>query len=186
MNTIFRIGDIFLCDSDRTGAKIVKFLMQSPTVWHQIWRSIRGTLEPVDYYHGGMVISQEQIVEQQWKVQYKSLNKILNRDIIFYRNKLLTQKDLLTISVRATEDIGKTYDIPQIIGKTLTWLTGIKLFTRILGAISKEEEICVTRIGDWYEGICDFGVKTKHEITTKIIDEYCRSHPEEWEVVYLN
>ena len=42
------------------------------------------------------------------------------------------------------------------------------------------------RIGDWYQGICTFGVKTRSEITTKIIDEYCQNHPEEWGIVYQN
>jgi hypothetical protein len=180
-------GDIFLCDSDRTGAKIVKFLQQAPTVWQWIWRQIRHTQEPVRYYHAGMILSNEQIIEQQWKVQYGNTQKILSQNIIIYRYKKLSVNDIIfTLIKRTKEDLGKIYDIPQLIGKTLTWLTGIKLFVRLLGGLSKEEEICVTRIGDWYEGICDFGVKTRSEITTKIIDEYCQNHPEEWEIVYQN
>jgi len=186
MEYIAKCGDIFLCDSDRMGAKIVKFLQQSPTIWQQIWRYIRRTLEPVRFYHAGMILSDEQMIEQQWKVQLDNTDKILSRTVIIYRYKNLTINQETELYNLAMEDLGKTYDIPQLIGKTLTWLTGIKFFVRLLGAFSKEEEICVTRIGDWYKEICSFGVKTQHEITTKIIDEYCQNHPEEWKIVYQN
>jgi hypothetical protein len=177
-------GDVFLCDSDRFGAKMVKFLQQSPTIWQQIYRFFTKTLEPVRYYHAGMVLDDNQIIEQQWKVQYGETQKILSRDIIIYRRKNLTQDQIAGLRLNAVSDLGKSYDIPQLIGKTLTWLTGIKLFVRLLGGLSKEEEICVTRIGDWYDGICDFGVPTNSEITTKIIDSYCLSHKDEWKIVY--
>ena len=185
MNTyVGQIGDVFLNDSDKMGAKVVKFLQTAPTLWHYIYRAIRGTQEPVRYYHAGMVLDDKTLIEQQWNVKKDELSKILTRVVIIYRYKNIgSVKD--KVYQRAIEDIGKTYDIPQLIGKTLTLLTGIKGFVRLLGAWSKENEICVTRVGDWYEGICNFGVKTKHEITTKIIDEYC-VYSEEWEIVYKN
>ena len=40
-------GDLFLVDSDNTGAKIVKFFMIAPTWYHHLWRKIRGTQEEV-------------------------------------------------------------------------------------------------------------------------------------------
>lgn len=188
MNYKPQAGDIFLNDSNKLGAKIVKFLQQSPTIYSQIYRFFTHKLEPVRYYHAGMVYSESQIIEQQWKVQLDDLNKILSRRIIIYRFKPFAshESQRTLVKARALEDLDKIYDIPQLIGKTLSWLTGIKLFVRLLGAFSKEQEICVTRIGDWFEGLCDFGVKTKHEITTKIIDEYCQAHPEKWETIYQN
>lgn len=181
----FLCGDVFLSDSNRFGPKIVKFLMQAPTVWQWLWRAIRRTQEPVRYYHAGMLFSDDTLVEQQWKVQYAPACKILNWRVIVYRMKNLTEIELKVLKMRMQEDISKTYNIPQILGKTLTWLTGIKWFVRWFGAISKEQEICVTRVGDWYWGICNFGVKTKHELTTKIIDEYCAKHPEQWDIAYV-
>lgn len=181
-----KCGDIFLCDSDKFGPKIVKFLQQSPTVWQQIFRFFTKKLQPVRFYHAGMILSEEQLVEQQWKVQYDEMSKILSRKVIIYRYKNISEEGRRIFKGRAAQDIGKIYDIPQLIGKTFTWLTGIKFFVRLLGGWSKEEEICVTRVGDWYEGICDFGVKTRSEITTKIIDEYCLNHKDEWEIVYSN
>jgi hypothetical protein len=135
-----------------------------------------------------MILNNEEMIEQQWKVQYGQTQKILSRKIVIYRYKKIATNSMIadTLYFRANMDIGKLYDIPQIIGKTLTWLTGIKLFVRLLGAFSIDEEICVTRIGDWYEDICNFGVRTKSELTTKIIDEYCLTHPEEWEIVYYH
>lgn len=186
MNNL-QCSDIFLCNSNRISARIVKFLMQEKTFWHWLYKKIfHKPMNVVRYYHAGMVITKSWIIEQQWKVQIKPIEKILNRNIIFYRYKRLNPFTENIIYKRANEDFGKIYDIPQLIGKSLTWITGIKLFTRLLGALSKEQEICVTRVGDWYWGICNFGVKTKHEITTKVLDEYCQNHPEEWEIVYEN
>jgi len=181
-----RCGDVFLNDSNRVGAKIVKFLQEAPTLWQWLWRQIRGTQDVVRYYHAGMIIDKVDTIEQQWKVQFRETESILSRDIVIYRNNNLTEEDRVKLYARAIADLAKSYDIPQLIGKTLTWLTGIKWFVRFLGALSKEEEICVTRVADWYDGICDFGVQTKHEVTTKVIDEYCFRNPEEWDIVYLN
>jgi hypothetical protein len=181
-----KCGDFFLCDSDKFGPRIVKFLQQAPTLWHWIYRQIKHTQQPVRFYHAGMIISDDQLVEQQWKVQYDDAHKILSRKVIIYRMKYLSEDERWIFKGRAAEDIGKIYDIPQLIGKTLTWLTGVKVFVDVLGAASKEEEICVTRIGDWYEGFCDFGVKNRSELTTKILDNYCSNHPEEWQVIYYN
>ena len=201
MEYIAQCGDIFLTNSDKTGAKIVKFLQQAPTLWQWIYRQIKGTQEPVRYYHAGMVLSSKQIIEQQWEVQFGQTADILNKDVIIYRykenDKNIIYSDKIAkidrvgrikevVKSRAIEDLGKIYDIPQLIGKTLTWLTGIKWFVRFLGGLSKEEEICVTRITEWYDNICEFGVPTNSEITTKIIDEYCQAHPEEWEIVYIH
>ena len=80
MEYISKPGDIFLCDSPRFAATMVKFLMQSPTVWQQIWRFITGKLQPVRYYHAGMIIG-NQMIEQQGKVQFGETDKILGRDI---------------------------------------------------------------------------------------------------------
>jgi hypothetical protein len=185
----FECGDIFLTDSDKFGPRIVKFLMAAPTLWQWLWRAARGTQEPVRFYHAGMLLSNEKLIEQQWKVQYAPASKILPWTVVVYRCKTLAALDGINtdlIARRAIEDLDKLYDIPQLIGKTLTWLTGIKWFVRFLGWISKEEEICVTRVAHWYSGICNFGVKDHSEITTKIIDEYCRAHPEEWEIVYVH
>jgi len=179
-------GDIFLTDSNKIGPRIVKFLMTAPTVWQYIWRSIRGTQEKVRYYHAGMILSNEQLIEQQWKVQYANTSKILPWTVIIYRMKHLTEDQQRELRDRAVEDIGKLYDIPQLIGKTLTWLTGIKWFVDVLGSLSEDEEICVTRVAEWDLNMCRFGVSNHSQVTTKIIDEYCMNHPEEWEVVYQN
>jgi len=181
-----QVGDIFLCDSSRLNAKIVKFLMQSPTIYHQIWRYFRHTLEPVYYYHAGMVISENQIIEQQFRVQKDDLDKILTRDIIIWRKKDLTKEQQDTIKQRATEDIGKTYGIILVIAKTLTWVTGVKLFINILGALDRQHEICINRVCKWYNHICDFGSPKYFEDNTKTVNKYCEQYPEEWEIIYLN
>jgi len=181
----FKAGDIFLCDSDRIGAKIVKFLMTAPTVWHYIWRHFKGTQKHVRYYHAGMMLSATQLIEQQGRVQLDSADKILSRDVVVYRMKNLEDEARLILCVEAMSEIGHGYDIPLIFGKTLTWLTGIRLFTDILGFLSVNEEICVTRVGWWYLGLCQFGVKNHSELTTLIMDEYCMKSAD-WEVVYQN
>lgn len=189
MNYIPRIGDIFLCDSDRTGAKIVKFFMTAPTVYQHIWRKIRGTQERVRFYHAGLISGENEIIEQQGKVQYGTVEKILSRKIIIYRMKNLTLEQKQQILNRAKADLGKGYDILQILGKTLTWLTGIKFFTVIAGKLTPNQEICVTRVVAWFKDICDFGVSDPSLATTKIVDEYLYKECYEgvnWEVAYEN
>ena len=89
-------GDVFLCDSPRFSATMVKFLMQSPTVWQQVWRYMFNTLQPVRYYHGGLVIG-DQIIEQQGVVQYGITDKILSRKITIYRKKSLTNQQRIDL-----------------------------------------------------------------------------------------
>jgi len=176
-------GDIFSSDSDKTSAKIVKFLMISPTIWH--W--LIGIRNEVRFYHPGLVIDQNNVIEQQSKVIIRSTEKcIFSRPHIIFRNKNLTDKQRNFIVTLAKQDLGKGYDILLIFGKLFTWLTGIKWFNRVIQA--KEKEICVTRVAYWYAkatGIT-FGKKTWHEVTTDDIDDWCSNHPNEWEIISIN
>lgn len=181
----FKAGDIFLCDSDKIGARIVKFLMTAPTVWQYLYRAARGKQKKPRYYHAGMILNYEQLIEQQGRVQQDLLQKILSRDVVVYRLKRLDEAKAIKLCIAAQNDVGEGYDLPLIFGKTLTWITGIRWFTDFLGYLSKNEEICVTRVGKWYREICDFGVKDHAELTTLIMDEYCQKNPD-WETVYIH
>jgi hypothetical protein len=185
MNYEAKLGDIFLCSSDRVAAKIVKFFMTAPTWYQYLWRKIRGTQQPVRYYHAGMVLDNEQMIEQQGKVQYGQTQKILSRRITIYRKKNLTEEQKELLRTRAIAQLGQGYGIEDVIAHTLTWLTGIRLFTYIVGALSRNRDICVNRVARWYNHICDFGLNW-YEITTKTMDEYCKNHPEEWEIIFYN
>jgi hypothetical protein len=177
-------GDFFLCDSDNVAPRIVKFLQQSPTIYQQIWRYFRGTLETVRYYHAGMVLNETQIIEQQTKVQLADINKIYNRDIVIYRIQGLNDFDRERIKNIALIDLGKGYDVSLILGKTLTWLTGIQFFQVLGGKLSPNAEICVSRVAEWLYEYCDFGVNYHGSVTTKIQDEYCQNNPSKIIEVY--
>ncbi|MFX0084320.1 MAG: hypothetical protein ACFFAU_01500 [Candidatus Hodarchaeota archaeon] len=179
MNPELLPGDIFINDSDRIGPRIVKFLMVSPTIWH--W--LVGIRDEVRYYHPGMVINSDEVIEQQSTVRIRTAEHcIFSRKHIVYRYKKLTEEQRNNLVVSATADIGKGYDITLIFGKLLTWLTGVKWFVRNIE--SKEKEICVTRVALWYSRIgITFGKRTWHEVTTDDIDDYCITHPDEWEVI---
>lgn len=183
---IVKSGDIYLTDSVRLGPRIVKFLMQEPTIWHQIYHFFANTLNKVDYYHAGLVVSPETCLEQQWKVQAASVKDAIysKQKYVIYRKTNLTTMQFFYLSQIATGEVGKSYDLLLILGKFATWLTGIKWFVRHCQQPNKE--ICVTRVAWWFyrAGICKFGKETWHEITTDIIDDYCKAHPLEWEVVY--
>ncbi len=198
MNYIPKCGDIFLCDSNRTSANIVKFFMTAPTWYQYIWRAIRRTQEEVRYYHAGMILGETfmietkdgiqkgDMVEQQSKVQLGETEKILSRKIIIYRNKKLTDQQRFDLGEAARTDIGEGYGILSILGKTLTWLTGITLFVDLMHL--GDADICVNRIAYWYwksNGKL-FGVKNFRRTTTETMDKYCLNHPEEWEIVYQN
>ena len=186
MNYDAKPGDIFLCDSDRFAAKIVKFLMQAPTLWQWIWRYMLNTQQPVRYYHAGLIVSDTQIIEQQGKVQYGEIQKILSRRITIYRKKSLTDQQRLDLVSAAVGDLGEGYGIMSVFGKLFTWLTGINWFQDIMHI--GDTDICINRVAYWYSKSVKelFGCKNFKRNNTKILDEYCTNHPEEFEVVYTN
>jgi len=176
-------GDIFLTNNFRTAAKIVMFLMQSPTLWQHIWRKIRGTLEPVRFYHAGMVINETEMIEQQGNVRIRTVDRIFRKDYIIWRKKYLTDEQRSLLCFMARQDLGEGYGISECFGKLLSWLTGIKWFAKWFDM--KDRAICVVRVAEWYKRafISTFGVSDPDYLTTKKVDEYCLAHPEEWEIV---
>jgi hypothetical protein len=184
-NIIYQTGDIFLCDSDKMGAKIVKFLMTAPTLWQYIWRAIRHTQQEVRYYHAGMMLNNDQLIEQQSKVQLANAHKIDMREVIVYRKKNLSTLAQKELSKIAQNDLGEGYGIISILGKTLTWLTGINLFEKIIHR--PNEEICINRVCYWYQYSIEekFGKESYKHSTTDTVDDYCAINPE-WEIIYKN
>lgn len=184
ISAVYQSGDIFLVDSTKTGAKIVKFLMIAPTLWHWLFRKAFGGQNKVDYYHVGMVFN-DKVIEQQSKVEFEDIYDAITKKehYVVWRRKNLSEEMKINLLNRATTDLGKGYDILLILGRTLTWLTGIKWFTRHIQ--SKGKEFCVTRVAGWYKEVVGttFGCKTYHEVTTDIIDDYCKAHLDEWERV---
>ena len=186
-------GDIFFIDSDKIGPKIVKFLMQSPTVWHWALGKIGGIfsrdfkakfISPVRMYHAGIFISPTIVIEQQWKIKYSNkIRKILDVKHVIWRYKHLTEEQADKINDLAVTRLGTTYDLWLILGKTLTWLTGIKWFVRNVEA--REKDICVTFVAYLYFTCVGYkwGCKTWHEITTDIMDDWNVEHEDDWELI---
>ena len=181
MDKKFEAGDIFLTDADHVGAKIVKFLMISPTIWH--W--LVGIRDEVRFYHAGMCVGVDRVIEQQRRVEFETVyDAILKKKAyIVWRKRNLTEEQKLKLLNIATADLGEGYDILLIFGKLLTWITGIKWFVRNIE--SKNKDICITRVGSWFfmTNIENFGKKTWHELTTDVLDNWCLAHPNAWEIV---
>lgn len=177
-----QIGDIFLTNNYSIGAKIVMFLMQSPTVWQQIWRWYKGTLEPVAFYHAGMVLNENEMIEQQGKVQIANVDKIFKKDYVIWRNKDLTEENKIDLEGVAFDDLGEGYGVLECFGKLFTWLTGIKWFSKWFDM--KDRAICVVRVAEWYSCIDleNFGVDDPNYITTKVLYEYCNKSKDWYKV----
>ena len=184
---VLRPGDIWFKDSQKGGAKVVKFLMQSPTVWHQLIRWIKGTLEPVLTYHPGIIASNDVTYEQQWLVQTKETEDVLNGDnrLIIFRRRGLTQGDQYAILNIAKREMGQKWGVVHtIFGRFPTWLTGIPYFARYVKL--PNEEVSAGRVARWmYLAWGEtFGHKRYTEATTHTMVKWCFSHPETYEVVY--
>lgn len=179
-------GDLFLVDSDKTGAKIVKFFMTAPTWYQHLWRKIRGTQEEVKFYHVGMFIDRNTIIEQQSKVIEKSSSKILSTGdrVCIIRKVGITAEEKDELIRIAREDLGEGYDVVNCIGKFLTWLTGITLFARYVEI--PNQEICVCRGAYWYRRALEilFGAKRHSELTTHKVYKYTDANPDELKIVY--
>lgn len=179
-------GDFFLVDSKKSGAKWVKFFQTAPTIFHHLWRKLRGTQETVLFYHVGMFWDKSNLIEQQGKVIKKSANKLLgtNNEVLIIRLKSITEIERELLIKVAEEDLGEGYDIVNIFGKLFTWLTSIPLFARYMQL--PNQDICVNRVAYWYRKALGvkFGAKTHSELTTHTLYKYIMSHPEEFEIVY--
>ena len=188
-----QVGDIVLMDSQKLGARIVKYLMRSPTVWQDLWRKfVTHNLKFIPYYHVAMIYGLKEdpssigysdwdIIEQQSKVQIKNWRPD-NIQIIF-RRKNVTPEYKSYLAQVSRDDLGKGYDILSIFGKTATWLTGIPFFAWFVqwpGA-----EICVNRVAMWHYKV--FGEKfaqvTIADLTTQEMYEYLMKSFD-YEVVY--
>jgi len=171
------VGDIILEDSQKTGAKIVKFFMAAPTVWQYLWRAVWKTQQWVPYYHVAMIsainynyTTTTRIIEQQTKVQEDDWNK--NTVQIIFRRKNLTLADREKLLAIAVADMRKGWDVLNAFGKFLTWLTGIPLFGMFIQWPG--QEICVNRVAAWYEKAFGekFGALTHSEVTTQTMYRY--------------
>lgn len=168
-------GDIVLEDSDKTGAKIVKFFMTAPTWYQHLWRKIRKTQENVKYYHVAMGYLDNQIIEQQSKVKINNWDSN-TKQIIFRRTDIEDSFKYKLIRF-AQADLDKEYDILNCFGKFLTWLTGIKWFARHVEWPGKE--ICINRVAKWYWDVLGerFNVVTHSELTTHMLYKYLLNNP---------
>lgn len=188
-NVEFKTGDIFLTDNFRTASKIVKFLMTAPTCWHHLWWFLFNKKkleeERPRFYHAGMIYNSEKIIEQQGKVEFNDLNKIFKKNYVIWRYKKLTAKQAATLKMVSTGDLGEGYGILECIGKTIAWVTGIKWFAKWFDM--KNNAICLVRVCEWYKIAVGytFGVSDPDYLTTKMVDEYCQEHPEDWECIAI-
>ncbi len=182
---ILKPGDIFMNDKDNSGANIVKFFMTAPTIFHHLWRKIRGTQEIVRFFHPGIISNDiTRVVEQQKYVQLSDVKKtIFDRKHIVYRNKTLSKNDINKLISIASNDLGQGWGILHALARFATWLTGIKLFVRYISMPTRE--VSVGRVARWYyEAFGEtFGEKHYRYITTHTIDKWCSSHPNEWEII---
>lgn len=185
MKYIGELGDIALCASTRLSAKIIMFLQKEKTIWHWLYKKLFNLpINKVSYYHAIMALNSKELIEQQWKIQIGELDKILIRDVIIFRKNNLTDKEKNILYINAIQDLGKTYDVALMVGKTLTFLTGLKWFAEHIQ--QPDKEFCISAVADWYWQVDEkFGLEAKELITTDIMEEYCLKS-EEWGCVYLN
>lgn len=182
-----RKGDIFMTDNFSTASKIVKFLMQEKTLWHHLFKLIfRIPLNEVRFYHVGMILDQETMIEQQGKVKLNPTEKIFRKNYIIWRKKDLIEYEAEALEVIAQNDLNEGYGILECIGKTISWLTGIKYFAKWFDM--KDNAICAIRVAEWYkEAIGEtFGEDDPNYLTTDKMDNYMIEHFNEWEEAAIN
>lgn len=182
-----KAGDIWFIDSEKGGAKVVKFLMTAPNVFVHIFRAITGRQEKVEYYHPGIFASTRRVLEQQWKVDYKEADKILQseRPLIVFRAKELFNGQTQDFIDNATEDLGQKWGIVHtLFGRFPTWLTGIPLFARYIKL--PNSEVSAGRVARWmYETYGEtFGHKRYTESTTHTMVKHMLANPDMYEVIY--
>ena len=162
-----QIGDIVFEDSDRQGAKIAKFFMTAPNVFIHIYRAITKTQEKVEYYHPFVIFDDKRLIEQQLKVGFDDKENYNKKKFIVFRRTNTNATDVLKFLYIAESEVGQIWGIfHTIFGRSLTWLTGIKFFTRYVKL--PNEEVSAGRVARWlYKTYGEtFGKKTYQECTT--------------------
>ncbi|KKM02511.1 hypothetical protein LCGC14_1783650 [marine sediment metagenome] len=186
MNINILPGDFAIVDSSRFGAKAVKYLMRSPTIWQDFYRMATNTLEIPLHYHALMFENGDYIIEQQGKCIRRTSEKILNtnNNLIIFRIKGISQEDRQNLITVAKADLGKGYGVISCLAKFLTWTTFIPYFARYIKW--DNTHICINRICKWAYQVTDelFGKKTYLESTTWSLYKYVIAHPEKFEIVY--
>ena len=184
MNNIkLQPGDIFFTDNFSTASKIVKFLMTAPTLWQHIWRALFGKQEEVRFYHVGMILNETEMIEQQSDVRIRNVDKIFKKNYVIWRRHNLTEQGKNRLVEIALADLGERYGILECIGKTISWLTGIKYFAKWFDM--KDRAICAIRVAEWYKGAIGdtFGEADPNYLTTDKMDNYMIDHTYEWSVI---
>lgn len=184
-NLQLQTGDIFLTNDYSTASKVVRFLMTAPTIYHHILWKITGRIERErpNFYHAGMVLNEKEIIEQGRVVQIKPIDRIFRKDYVIWRKRKLSNDDKNALIFFATGDLGEGYGVLECFGKFLTWITGIKWFCKWFNA--KNRAICVVKVCEWFwhSFITDFGVDNANYMTSKIIYDYWKAHPEEGTII---
>lgn len=192
MDYTLQVGDISLYPPRNIGGKIVTYLMRSPTLLQDLLYIVAGLIDksfkPVNspYYHVTMAVPTDEnplrVAEQEKKVQYVNWNK--DRQQIIFRRKDLTNQDKFLLNQAAADDLGKGYDILNILGKTLTWLTGIGFFAETFH--TKGRAICDSRVTKWIRGVIneDWGGVSDNSMTTLIMYEWLLNN-NNYEIVYI-
>jgi len=176
-----------MTDNFSTASNIVKFLMQEKTLWLHVWKVITfQKLNEVRFYHVGMVLDQDRMIEQQSKVKISDTSNIFKKNYVIWRKKTLTEEDRNTLELLALNDLEEGYGVLECIGKTISWLTGIKWFCKWFDM--KDNAICAIRTAEWYKLAVGetFGETNPNYLTTDKIDEWCEKYPVEWECIDIN
>lgn len=179
-------GDIGLVDSQKGGAKAVKFLQTAPTIWHHLWRKITNKQEIVEFYHVLMFIDKDTIIEQQGRVIERDSHKLLsthNRVLIF-RLKNISEAEQNTLVSVARGTLGGGYGVVSCLAKFLTWLTGIPYFARYIHY--PNTEICINRVMVWVKDAINytFGFKTPWEMTTHLLRKELIKNHDKYTIIY--
>ena len=175
-------GDIFMTNNFSITSKIVCFLMTEKTLWIHLYKLLtKKKLNEVRFYHVGMVLDQDTMIEQQGKVEINSTSKIFRKNYIIWRNTNLTEEQAFKLQLIAEGDLGEGYGILECIGKTISWLTGIKYFSKWFDM--KDRAICAIRTIEWYNTIGEtFGKSNPNYHTTDTLDEFLQQS-EEWQII---
>ncbi len=183
---VIQPGDIGLVNSNKSGARAVKFLQTAPTIFQHLWRKIRGTQEIVEFYHVLIFINKDTIIEQQGRVIERDSNKLLNTGnrLLIFRLKEITKVQQEALIFTARESLNGGYGVISCLAKFLTWTTGIIYFARYIHY--PNTEICINRTMVWYKKAINytFGFITPWEITTHLLYKELLKNPDKYIIVY--
>lgn len=137
------------------------------------------------YLYLGGLTDQPSVLEQLWTCTTSPASKYENQQIVVWRNKKWSNLEKTWIATKAMQVMNQPYPVPRLLLNVADSLTKSYWFTKHLTTLKcfKEcDQLIAWAAAQVFKRDDIFGVPWRC-LNPALLDEYCQTHPDEWECV---